>query len=123
MQENALSPAAIRFSPNQLKLASTLFVKQKKKKPVRAFPGSSGIRGADLLKEYRRDIKRFLRQERETYPYNAATDTSTTQQPRLLAEFKEAALAHRAEEQLASFPETVVSDVTKYLAILGDVHL
>ena len=60
-----------------------------------------------LLKEYRRDIRRFLRRERETYPtmpagyFNAASAG-------LLAEFQESALSDPKEEQMAHFPEDEV---------------
>jgi len=84
-----------------------LFVKRKKKSLFVHFQGHPEYGAQTLLKEYRRDIKRFLRRERETYPtmphgyFDAATS-------KLLTEFQETALAHPREEQLVFFPEAVV---------------
>jgi homoserine O-succinyltransferase len=72
------------------------------------FQGHPEYAARTLLKEYRRDIKRFLRQERETYPtmphgyFDAAAVT-------LLLEFQATALAYRREERLAFFPEAIVA--------------
>ena len=44
------------------------FVKQKKRSLFVHFQGHPEYGAQTLLKEYRRDIKRFLRRERETYP-------------------------------------------------------
>jgi homoserine O-succinyltransferase len=60
------------------------------------------------LKEYRRDIKRFLRKEREAYPampqgyFDAAT-------AKLLATFREGVVKNPREELLAKFPEAAVA--------------
>lgn len=62
-----------------------------------------------LLKEYRRDIKRFLGRERETYPSlpEGYFDAAAT---RLLADFRDYALSDRCEEAIARFPESGVVD-------------
>ena len=49
-----------------------LFVKKKEKSLFVHFQGHPEYGAQTLLKEYRRDIKRFLRGERETYPIDAA---------------------------------------------------
>jgi homoserine O-succinyltransferase len=56
-----------------------------------------------LLKEYRRDVGRFLRGEQAHYPTLPAGyfDAATTAR---LADFREQALARRAPELLSSFP-------------------
>jgi homoserine O-succinyltransferase len=65
-----------------------------------------------LLKEYRRDIKRFLRRERETYPtmphgyFDAAA-------ARLLSDFQKSVVAEPREEHLARFPEAAVSGAVR----------
>jgi homoserine O-succinyltransferase/O-acetyltransferase len=84
-----------------------LFVKKKKKSLFVHFQGHPEYGAQTLLKEYRRDIKRFLRQERETYPTAPAGyfDAAATQ---LLNEFRAAAIADRREDIAASFPEAVV---------------
>jgi homoserine O-succinyltransferase/O-acetyltransferase len=83
------------------------FVKKKKQSLFVHFQGHPEYKAETLLKEYRRDIKRLLRGERETYPtmpygyFNAMA-------AKLLTEFQQAALADPCEEQLFSFPETVM---------------
>jgi homoserine O-succinyltransferase len=82
-------------------------VKKKKQSLFVHFQGHPEYKAETLLKEYRRDIKRFLRGERESYPtmphgYFDATAT------KLLTEFQRAALAIPCEERLFSFPETVM---------------
>jgi homoserine O-succinyltransferase len=44
------------------------FIKQKKQSLFLHFQGHPEYGAETLLKEYRRDIRRFLRKERETYP-------------------------------------------------------
>jgi homoserine O-succinyltransferase len=84
-----------------------VFVKKKKKSLFVHFQGHPEYGAHTLLKEYRRDIKRFLRQERETYPTMPAGyfDESATQ---LLTDFRENALADRREDVAASFPDAAV---------------
>jgi homoserine O-succinyltransferase len=85
-----------------------LFVKKKKNSLFIHFQGHPEYGARTLLKEYRRDIKRFLRRERETYPtmphgyFDAAT-------AKLLSEFRECVLADPREELLAKFPEAAVA--------------
>jgi homoserine O-succinyltransferase len=83
------------------------FVKKKNQSLFVHFQGHPEYGAQTLLKEYRRDIKRFLRRERESYPampkgYFEATAA------KLLSKFEQAVLADPREEQLASFPETIV---------------
>jgi homoserine O-succinyltransferase len=84
-----------------------LFVKKKKQSLFVHFQGHPEYGAQTLLKEYRRDIKRFLRLERETYPTMPAGyfDESATQ---VLNEFRETAIADRREDIAGSFPETAV---------------
>ena len=84
-----------------------LFVKKKKKSLFVHFQGHPEYGAQTLLKEYRRDIKRFLRQERETYPTMPAGyfDESAAQ---LLRNFRETAISDRREDVAASFPEAAV---------------
>ena len=83
------------------------FVKKKKNSLFIHFQGHPEYEARTLLKEYRRDIKRFLRRERETYPsmprgYFDAAATS------LLASFRESALSDSREEVMAAFPEAAI---------------
>jgi homoserine O-succinyltransferase/O-acetyltransferase len=85
-----------------------LFVKQMKNSLFVHFQGHPEYHTRTLLKEYRRDIKRFLRKERETYPSmpHSYFDAAAAQ---LLADFREKAVANPGEEVLASFPEVAVA--------------
>jgi homoserine O-succinyltransferase len=80
------------------------FVKKKKRSLFVHFQGHPEYGAQTLLKEYRRDIKRFLRRERETYPsmpkgyFDAAT-------VKLLSDFRDVALFDRREELMERFPD------------------
>jgi homoserine O-succinyltransferase/O-acetyltransferase len=88
------------------------FVKKKKRSLFVHFQGHPEYGAETLLKEYRRDIRRYLRKERETYPtmpnnyFNAA-------QVGLLTEFKDALssdrLSDRAEELMEGFPDRTLA--------------
>lgn len=85
-----------------------LFVKQKQACLLVHFQGHPEYGARTLLKEYRRDIKRFLRQERETYPimpHDYFDDASS----KLLSEFRERAVSAPSENLMADFPEAAVA--------------
>jgi homoserine O-succinyltransferase/O-acetyltransferase len=83
------------------------FVKKKKKSLFVHFQGHPEYFAQTLFKEYRRDIRRFLNRERETFPtmphgyFDAANG-------KLLAEFQAKVLAAPHEELMAQFPETAL---------------
>jgi len=83
------------------------FAKKKKRSLFVHFQGHPEYGPQTLLREYRRDIKRFLGRERETYPsmpkgyFDAAS-------VKLLNSFREAALSNPREELLPSFPEAAL---------------
>jgi homoserine O-succinyltransferase len=85
-----------------------LFVKKKRESLFVHFQGHPEYSTRTLLKEYRRDIKRFLRKERETYPSmpHGYFDAAAT---KLLSAFRESAAANPREELLAKFPEAAVA--------------
>jgi homoserine O-succinyltransferase len=89
-----------------------LFVKKKKESLFVHFQGHPEYGMRTLLKEYRRDIKRFLRRERETYPtmphgyFDAAAS-------KLLCDFRENAVSDPREDLLSSFPEAAVVDAVR----------
>jgi len=62
-----------------------------------------------LLKEYRRDIKRFLRRERETYPLvpHGYLNAEATKR---MCNFREQALSNPQEGVLAAFPDSFVTE-------------
>ena len=71
------------------------------------FQGHPEYGSRTLLKEYRRDIKRFLCGERDSYPSlpKGYFDAAAT---RLLSDFRKNALSNRQEETIAGFPESAV---------------
>jgi len=85
-----------------------LFVKQKQNSLFVHFQGHPEYHERTLLKEYRRDIKRFVRRERETYPsmpqgyFDAAASL-------LLEDFRDGAVANPSDETFAHFPEAAVA--------------
>jgi homoserine O-succinyltransferase/O-acetyltransferase len=83
------------------------FVKKKRGSLFLHFQGHPEYSAQTLMKEYRRDIKRFLRRERETYPSmpQGYFDSLTTG---LLSDFQGKALSDSREEAMAGFPETAV---------------
>jgi homoserine O-succinyltransferase len=86
-----------------------LFVKKKKKSLFVHFQGHPEYGARTLLKEYRRDIKRFLSHERETYPTMPMGyfDPTAT---RRLNDFRSIALSNRREESVSLFPEAAIVD-------------
>jgi homoserine O-succinyltransferase len=80
------------------------FIKQKKQSLFLHFQGHPEYDARTLLKEYRRDIRRFLRKERETYPsmpkgyFDAGGE-------RIAAKFQDCLVADRREELMEGFPE------------------
>jgi homoserine O-succinyltransferase/O-acetyltransferase len=80
-----------------------LFIKKKADSLFVYFQGHPEYGALTLLKEYRRDARRFLRGERETYPsmpfgyFDAATTA-------ILREFQRCAVARPGEELMVQFP-------------------
>jgi homoserine O-succinyltransferase len=107
--EDALTSCGYSVLTKSAQAGVDLFVKQKKKSLFVHFQGHPEYGTRTLLKEYRRDIKRFLRHERETYP-TPPCGYFTASAAKLLAEFKVIALAHPREEQMVFFPEALVTD-------------
>lgn len=83
------------------------FVKKKRESLFVHFQGHPEYGAQTLFKEYRRDIKRFLNRERETYPTmpRGYFDASAA---RLLDKFQTEAMADRREEVMTSFPEEAI---------------
>jgi homoserine O-succinyltransferase len=81
------------------------FVKRKKQSLFVHFQGHPEYQAHTLFKEYRRDIKRFLRRERETYP-TAPVGCFSEEATKSLLDFRHKAIANRSEEAMGDFPET-----------------
>lgn len=89
-----------------------LFVKRKQASLFVHFQGHPEYGARTLLKEYRRDIKRFLRQERETYPtapHNYFHEASS----KLLSEFRERAVSAPSENLMTDFPEAAIAQAVR----------
>jgi homoserine O-succinyltransferase len=84
------------------------FVKKKKRSLFVHFQGHPEYEAHTLLKEYRRDLKRFIRRERETYPAmpKGYFDASST---KLATEFRDIVLFHRREDVMEGFPEAALT--------------
>jgi homoserine O-succinyltransferase len=89
-----------------------LFVKKKKGSLFVHFQGHPEYGTRTLLKEYRRDIKRFLRRERETYPTMPVGyfDAAAT---KLVTDFREIVITDPREELLARFPEAAIVEAVQ----------
>ena len=81
-----------------------LFVKQKRNSLFMHFQGHPEYQERTLSKEYRRDVKRFLRGERDTYPilpvgyFDPRTEET-------LAKFQESAMSDRREGRSPEIPD------------------
>jgi len=88
------------------------FVKKKQRSLFLHFQGHPEYGAETLLKEYRRDIRRFLKRERETYPTTPKGYFDAAGQ-RLVKEFQQMVLAKaaddRSEELMESFPDGVMA--------------
>ncbi len=108
LREDELVSAGYTVLTKSKEAGVGLFAKQKNKSLFIHVQGHPEYATATLLKEYRRDIKRFVRRERETYPslphgYFSASAVE------LLADFRRRALSDPNESILATFPDAVVA--------------
>jgi len=89
------------------------FVKKKKRSLFVHFQGHPEYGAQTLLKEYRRDIGRFLRNERETYPSmpHGYFDANSV---KVLTEFQANAALHRHEDLLAAFPQASIASALQH---------
>jgi len=106
LSEGTLTAAGYAILTRSRDAGVDAFVKQRKSLFV-LFQGHPEYETDTLLREYRRDIGRFLRVERESYPAmpqgyfdDAAVD--------VLTRFRTQALARRSEAMLADFPTGAV---------------
>jgi homoserine O-succinyltransferase/O-acetyltransferase len=112
VREDALVPCGYTVLTKSTKAGVDSFVKQKRKSLFVHFQGHPEYGAHTLLKEYRRDVKRFLRQERETYP-TAPYGYFDAAAIKLLNEFQESALSNPREEQMLFFPESLLTDTLR----------
>jgi len=84
------------------------FVKRKRKSLFVHFQGHPEYQAETLFKEYRRDVRRFLRQERETYP-TAPAGYFGPEVAQCLVDFQSKATATRVEGVMEGFPEALLT--------------
>jgi homoserine O-succinyltransferase len=108
VQADALEACGYTVLTQSAKGGVDSFVKKKKRSLFVHFQGHPEYGAQTLLKEYRRDIKRFLRGERETYP-SMPKGYFDGGSAKLLADFRDAVLADRREELMNDFPEACLA--------------
>lgn len=108
VRAEALSDCGYQILTQSAEAGVDLFVKRKKNSLLIHFQGHPEYDKLTLFKEYRRDIRRFLKNEREVYPrlphgyFDAATN-------RAMGEFRSRAVANRSEDLLAEFPQRLAT--------------
>jgi homoserine O-succinyltransferase len=107
IEEDALRTCGYRILTRSEGAGVDAFVKQRRSLFV-FFQGHPEYEADTLLLEYRRDIGRFLRRERDTYPSmpEGYFDKDTVD---LLTAVRERALSDRREELLAEFPTALAA--------------
>lgn len=104
-QLNAAGYTVLTASPEA---GANLFVKVKRESLFVHFQGHPEYGAQTLLKEYRRDVGRFLRKERETYP-NLPRGYFDVEATELLTKFREHATANGSADALKSFPDQAIA--------------
>lgn len=108
VRADALTSAGYEVLLQSAQAGVDLFVKKKRDSLFVHFQGHPEYGTRTLLKEYRRDIKRFLRGERETYP-NMPQGYFDTAATKLLSDFRETVIADPRKELLTEFPKAAVA--------------
>ena len=103
LKEDALKAAGYCVLTSSTESGVDSFVKEKKRSLFVHFQGHPEYGRQTLLKEYRRDVRRYLKQERDTYPSlpRGYFDQEVTG---LLDDFRTKALAERQEMTMEAFP-------------------
>ena len=108
LREDELAAAGYSVLTKSNEAGVNLFVKKKRECLFVHFQGHPEYGAPALLKEYRRDVGRFLRRERETYP-NMPQGYLDATSIRLLTQFREAAEAGPRKDLMSEFPENKVA--------------
>ena len=105
--EDALTERGYRILTRSAQVGADTFVKQRKSMFV-FFQGHPEYDADSLLLEFRRDIRRYLRRERDTYPSmpHGCFDDETTAD---FSALRERALSDRSEELLSDFPTPMLA--------------
>lgn len=107
VEENSLTSCGYTVLTKSAQAGVDVFVKQKRKSLFVHFQGHPEYGAQTLMKEYRRDIRRFLRNERETYPSMPQGYFDTTAES-VLTDFRDVVLADRREVMMEGFPEGIL---------------
>ena len=110
VRADALTACGYEVLTQSAEAGVDLFVKKKKDSLFVHFQGHPEYSVRTLLKEYRRDIKRFLKRERETYP-TMPEGYFDAEAARALADFRKMVESDPREDLLAKFPEAAVTRV------------
>ncbi|MGA2811235.1 MAG: homoserine O-succinyltransferase [Candidatus Acidiferrum sp.] len=108
VRANALASCGYQVLDRSEHAGVNLFVKKKGRSLFVHFQGHPEYASRTLLKEYRRDVRRFLKQERPTYPalpHGYFDDAAA----RLLSDFRKDAESRPSEEILSAFPESLLA--------------
>jgi homoserine O-succinyltransferase len=107
VREDELTAAGYALLTSSAHAGADLFVKEHKRSLFVHFQGHPEYGAQALLKEYQRDIKRFLRSERDTYP-TMPEGYFGDSAIHLLNEFRETAMSDRRENIIEFFPKSVI---------------
>jgi homoserine O-succinyltransferase/O-acetyltransferase len=102
LPEEALKAAGYRILTRSAAAGVDMFARQDKSFHL-FLQGHPEYEAASLLREYRRDVGRYLRQERDTYPA-LPQDYFAGEAVSLAAVFRERALADRRQHLITTFP-------------------
>jgi homoserine O-succinyltransferase len=109
VQAEALTACGYQVLTQSVEGGVDCFVKKRKQSLFVHFQGHPEYGAQTLLKEYRRDIRRFLKKERDTYPsmpkgyFNGAAT-------KLLSDFRDAAVSDRREERMEGFADAALAE-------------
>jgi homoserine O-succinyltransferase/O-acetyltransferase len=108
LREDELTSAGYSVLTKSENGGPNLFVKTRGTSMFVHYQGHPEYGAQTLLKEYRRDIGRFVQGERETYPImpTGYFDATSAKQ---LAEFRRTVMGNRRAEIMAAFPESRVT--------------
>ena len=109
LREDDLTSSGYTVLTKSKEAGPGFFIKQRRKSLFVHVQGHPEYAAKTLLKEYRRDIRRFLRRERESYPplpHGYFGSSAVT----ILTEFRDRALSDRREDILINFPDAVVAE-------------
>ena len=110
VRESDLAAAGYTILTKSAEAGVDLFARKQRQSLFVYFQGHPEYQAETLAKEYRRDVKRFLRGERENYPSMPLSyfDLRTTE---MLHKFQERGIADRREEIITSFPDSVIENL------------